>query len=110
MQPLNTDRSSSDASTSHPTSAPAQVAVDLAQEARQALLASEAKYREVLDQIGDGYYENDLRGTFVFVNEAFANSRERFGTKRKDGARTMKGSGSDAKGVLWSVRDLRVGV
>jgi putative transposase len=49
-------------------------------------------------------------GSKEFVNEAFANARERFGPKRKDGARVMKGSCSDAKGVLWSVRDLRVGV
>ena len=49
-------------------------------------------------------------GSKEFVNEAFANARERFGTKRKDGARTMKGSGNGAKGVLWSIRDLRVGV
>jgi hypothetical protein len=43
------------------------------------------------------------------VNEAFASARERFGTKRKDGARTMKGRGRGAKGLLWSMRDLRVG-
>ena len=49
-------------------------------------------------------------GSKEFVNEAFANARDRFGAKRKDGARVMKGSGSGAKGLLWSVRDLRVGV
>ena len=49
-------------------------------------------------------------GSKVFVNEAFAAARERFTEKRKDGARRMKGNGSGAKGVLWSVRDLRVGV
>ena len=49
-------------------------------------------------------------GSKEFVNEAFASARERFGPKRKDGARTMKGSGSGAKGILWSVRDLRVGI
>lgn len=49
-------------------------------------------------------------GSKEFVNEAFANARERFGTKRKDGARAMKGSGKGAKGLLWSVRDLRIGV
>ena len=49
-------------------------------------------------------------GSKEFVNEAFASARERFGAKRKDGARAMKGSGSGAKGLLWSVRDLRVGV
>ena len=49
-------------------------------------------------------------GSKEFVNEAFASARDRFGAKRKDGARVMKGSGRDAKGLLWSVRDLRVGV
>ena len=49
-------------------------------------------------------------GSKEFVNEAFASGRDRFGPKRKDGARAMKGSGSGGKGVLWSVRDLRVGI
>ena len=49
-------------------------------------------------------------GSKEFVNEAFARARERFSAKRKDGARAMRGSGSGAKGLLWSVRDLRVGV
>ena len=49
-------------------------------------------------------------GSKGFVNEAFAQARERFSAKRKDGARSMRGSGSGAKGLLWSVRDLRVRV
>ena len=49
-------------------------------------------------------------GSKEFVNEAFANARERFGPKRKDGARAMRGSGSGTKGQLWSMRDLRVRV
>jgi putative transposase len=49
-------------------------------------------------------------GSKEFVNEAFASARERFGAKRKDGARTMRGSGRDAKGLLWSIRDLRTGI
>ena len=49
-------------------------------------------------------------GSKEFVNEAFAGARERFTAKRKDGARRMKGSGKAAAGVLWSARDLRVGV
>ena len=49
-------------------------------------------------------------GSKEFVNAAFASARERFGAKRKDGARTMRGSGGGAKGLLWTVRDLRVGV
>ncbi len=49
-------------------------------------------------------------GSREFVNEAFANARERFGAKRKDGARKMKGGAATASGVLWSMRDLRAGV
>ena len=49
-------------------------------------------------------------GSKEFVNEAFARARERFSAKRKDGARAMRGSGSGAKGLLWSARDLRVKV
>ena len=47
-------------------------------------------------------------GSKEFVNEAFAGARERFGPKRKDGARKLRGSGSAANGLLWSLRDLRV--
>ena len=49
-------------------------------------------------------------GSKEFVNEAFARARERFSSKRKDGARAMRGSGSVAKGLLWTARNLRVGV
>ena len=49
-------------------------------------------------------------GSKEFVNEAFANARERFGAKRKDGARAMRGSGSAVRELLWSLRDLRSGV
>ena len=47
-------------------------------------------------------------GSKEFVNEAFAGARERFGTKRKDGARSMRSGGNAAKDGLWSARDLRV--
>jgi putative transposase len=49
-------------------------------------------------------------GSRAFVNDAFACARERFGPKRKDGARKMRGSGAAAANVLWSLRDLRKGV
>ena len=56
------------------------------------------------------FTDGSVIGSKEFVNAAFASARDRFGPKRKDGARVMKGSGRDAKGLLWSVRDLRVGV
>ena len=49
-------------------------------------------------------------GSKEFVNQAFASARGRFGPKRKDGARVMKGNGSGAKELLWSARDLRIGI
>jgi putative transposase len=49
-------------------------------------------------------------GSKEFVNEAFAGARERFGPKRKDGARKLRGGGAAASGSLWSLRDLRKGI
>jgi len=41
------------------------------------------------------------------VDEVFRACRERFGEKRKDGERKLRGSGAAAAGRLGSVRDLR---
>jgi putative transposase len=49
-------------------------------------------------------------GSREFVNEAFASARDRFGPKRKDGARRLKGDAAAAKGALWALRDLRKGI
>jgi hypothetical protein len=49
-------------------------------------------------------------GSKEFVNEAYANARERFGPKRKDGARKLRGEASAAAWMLWSFRDLRKGI
>ena len=46
-------------------------------------------------------------GSKEFVNRAFASARKRFGVKRKDGARKLRGGASAAAGMLWSLRDLR---
>jgi putative transposase len=46
-------------------------------------------------------------GSREFVNAAFDAARKRFGPKRKDGARKLRGSGSAAAGLLWSLRDLQ---
>ena len=49
-------------------------------------------------------------GSRSFVDEAFAKSRERFGSKRKSGARRMKGAAAPASGILWTLRELRKGI
>lgn len=46
-------------------------------------------------------------GSRSFVNEVFMQARERFSEKRKDGARALKGLPKEARGLLWSMRDLR---
>jgi REP element-mobilizing transposase RayT len=48
-------------------------------------------------------------GSRSFVNGAFESARQRFGAKRKDGARKMRGDGAPAAGILWSLRDLQKG-
>jgi REP element-mobilizing transposase RayT len=49
-------------------------------------------------------------GSKEFVNEAFASARSRFGPKRKDGARRLKGDAAPASHALWSLRDLKRGI
>jgi hypothetical protein len=49
-------------------------------------------------------------GSREFVNEAFVSARDRFGPKRKDGARRMRGNAAEAGKALWSLRDLQKGV
>jgi REP element-mobilizing transposase RayT len=49
-------------------------------------------------------------GSRIFVDEAFANSRTRFGPKRNSGARKMRGNATAAGTILWSMRDLRKGI
>ena len=49
-------------------------------------------------------------GSRGFVDEVFRLCRDRFGAKRRDGARKWRGSGTAAAGTLWSVRDLKTGI
>jgi hypothetical protein len=46
-------------------------------------------------------------GSRGFVDEVFVRSRERFGPKRKTGARKLRGAGIAAAGEIWSARDLK---
>ena len=46
-------------------------------------------------------------GSRAFVDDVFGRCRERFGEKRKSGARKLRGSAAAAAGALWSVRDLK---
>ena len=49
-------------------------------------------------------------GSRAFVDGVFRACRERFGEKRKSGARKLQGSAAAAAGTLWSVRDLQKGI
>jgi len=44
------------------------------------------------------------------VESLFEQSRDRFGPKRKSGARKMRGKAAGVAGLLWADRDLRVGM
>jgi REP element-mobilizing transposase RayT len=56
------------------------------------------------------FTDGAVLGSRKFVDEIFNACRERFGARRKDGARAPRGRASPAKGVLWSARDLKVWV
>ena len=49
-------------------------------------------------------------GSRSFVDEAFEKCRDRFGMKRKSGARKLRGEAAAAGGIIWSLRDLRKGI
>jgi REP element-mobilizing transposase RayT len=56
------------------------------------------------------FTDGAVLGSRGFVNEVFRASRDRFGERRRDGARKMRGSGAGAAGWLWSARDLKKGI
>jgi len=53
------------------------------------------------------FTDGTVIGSRGFVDDVFRAARWRFGPKRKDGARKMRGAGAPAAGKLWSMRDLR---
>jgi len=46
-------------------------------------------------------------GSRQFVDQVFESARDRFGPRRRNGARKLRGNASAAAGMLWSLRDLR---
>lgn len=48
-------------------------------------------------------------GSKECVDSCFEKARERFGPKRKSGARRMRGAAADAAGMIWTARDLQKG-
>ena len=49
-------------------------------------------------------------GSRAFVDGLYEQCRERFGAKRKSGARKMRGRAAGAAELLWTARDLRQGI
>ncbi len=45
-----------------------------------------------------------------FVDDFFQSCRERFGSRRKNGARKPRGALGEMAGAIWSARDLQSGV
>jgi REP element-mobilizing transposase RayT len=56
------------------------------------------------------FTDGSVVGSRAFVDALFGQCRGRFGPKRKSGAREMRGRASGAAELLWTARDLRVGI
>jgi len=56
------------------------------------------------------FTDSGVVGSRAFVEGMFEQCRDRFGSKRKSGARKMRGRAAGAAGELWTERDLRMGV
>lgn len=49
-------------------------------------------------------------GSMACVEDCYENARERFGPKRKTGARRLRGNAAAAREQIWTARDLQKGV
>ena len=56
------------------------------------------------------FTDSGVVGSRAFVEVMIEQCRHRFGPKRKSGARKMRGKAAGAADLLWTERDLRVGV
>jgi REP element-mobilizing transposase RayT len=76
----------------------------------QEALAAEFSMARMLAHRVRYFSDGAVIGSRAFVDAVFRESRGRFGPKRKDGARKLRGAGAPAAGKLWSMRDLRSGI
>jgi REP element-mobilizing transposase RayT len=84
----------------------AAVNVELAQLQRSRDVAMSRMLRSRVRYFTDGA----VIGSREFVDDVFRKCRQRFGSKRENGARKWRGSGAAAAGMLWSARDLQKGI
>jgi putative transposase len=56
------------------------------------------------------FTDSGVVGSRAFVESMFEQSRDRFGPKRKTGARKMRGKAAGVADLLWTERDLRLGI
>lgn len=79
---------------------------DIKQDGNNTVLP-EMKMAEMLGHRIRYFTAGAVIGCKMFVNETFLRGRERFSSRRKDGARAMKGAAQAARCYLWSIRDLK---
>ena len=82
---------------------PTKVAAELEQLATARNIALGKMLRWRVRYFSDGA----VIGSRDFVDGLFNQCRDRFGSKRKNGARKLRGSAAGANALLWSMRDLR---
>jgi REP element-mobilizing transposase RayT len=73
-------------------------------------VARDVALRQVLRWKVRYFTDGAAVGSRAFVEGLFGQCRERFGAKRKNGARKMRGKAAGAAKALWTCRDLRLGV
>ncbi len=70
----------------------------------------EMSFAEILMKRVRYFSAGAVIGSRECVDACFTQARERFGKRRKDGARRFRGTAAAASGVIWAARDLQKGV
>jgi REP element-mobilizing transposase RayT len=79
----------------------------VAQELAELERSRDVALRKILRWRVRYFTDGAVIGSRAFVDRVFRDSRERFGSKRKTGARKLRGAASAAAGLIWTARDLR---